>query len=431
MGRLFWKIFFWFCFAQLLLNLGVGWSMKVYYSQLQESDNRIMEARLNALAEAFQNDDTVLVKALVAKSRSDDEPSLFILDGRGRDLLKRPLPHFVKKALRDRDDENSRFRVRKITTPDGKTLKLVALPSPSWHDSFRDTPIWIIFSIGLVIITLVCYGLARYLSAPVQRLSSATRQLAGGDLDVRIGRVKRKDEIADLAMDFDHMADKLQALLNAQKQLLQDISHELRSPLARLQVALALAQRKDNVEAGDYDRIAKDLNRLEELIGEVLTLSRLDTITYDRETVVLDQLITGIVDDCQLEAEAKSCTLQCHCRGELRIEGSPELLRRAVENIVRNAIKFTHPDTLVTVDASTAAGEVIISVQDEGPGIPDESTDTMFDAFVRIDAARPHKPGGYGLGLAIAKKAIELHGGTIVASNNPDKGLTVTIRLPA
>ena len=430
MGRLFWKIFFWFWIALVLLNLAVGWGVRLYYGQIQQSDDRALQSRVDTIAGAFEQGEVRRARQLLENTRQKSKTPIFVVTERGRDFLDRPLPGFILEALRRDNSDHRRIYKREVALPEGSRIQLVAVYRPSWLRSFRQTPVWIALSIVLVISTLVCYWLARYLSSPVQRLSTATRQLAEGDLDVRVGRIKRRDEIADLAVDFDLMADKLQKLLNAQKQLLQDISHELRSPLARLQVALELVRRKNVDQAADYDRIARDLNRLEELIGEVLTLSRLDSVNYPREPVALSELITTIVEDCRVEAAARNCSIRLDSDPDLELDGSPELLRRAVENVLRNAVRFTAPDTEILVSAKKSGDQLLVRVSDRGPGIPDADKNAMFDAFVRIDPARSHKPGGYGLGLAIAKKAIQIHDGEIRAENRADGGLMVSIRLP-
>lgn len=417
--------------ALVLLNLGVGWGVSLYYGQMKEQNARVVQQRVDTIARGFEQGDIQRARRLLEQARHETRTPIFVVDEEGNDFLDRSLPSFVIKALEeDRPDHHRIYRVE-TSLPNGSKLQLLAVYSPSWLRAFRNTPIWIAISIMLVISTLVCYWLARYLSSPIQRLSGATRQLAGGNLDVRVGKIHRGDEIADLAVDFDLMANKIQKLIGSQKQLLQDISHELRSPLARLQVALALVERKRGDKTADYERIGRDLNRLEALIGEVLTLSRLDTVTYNREPVALSELIGAIVEDCRLEAAAKGCRIRLDCDPDLTIEGSSELLRRAVENLLRNAIKFTAPDTAIEIDAKRGAREIVIDVRDRGPGVPVTEIGKMFEAFVRIDQARSHRPGGYGLGLAIARKAIGLHGGSIDAANRAGGGLTVTIRLPA
>ncbi len=431
MGRLFWKIFFWFWVALVLLNLSVGWGVKIYYDQIKEIDDRVLQAKVETIAEAFRSDNRSRARLLLKQAYKEYGTPIFVLNDRGEDFLGRPLPHFLRSEGTNtkHNQRHQSYRVD-VTLPDGKQIKLVALYRPSWLREYRLTPIWLGLVISLIISTLVCYALAKYLASPVQRLSSATRKLAEGNLDVRVGNIQRRDEIADLALDFDRMADKIQQLLGSQRQLLQDISHELRSPLARLQVALALVRRSDNEHQVEYDRIARNLDRLEELIGEVLTLSRLDTVTYTKERFDLAELASAIVRDCQLEVSAKSCTLHTDIAPALMIDGSPELLRRAVENVLRNAIKFSQEGSEVSIVAAAQNHHISIRVNDQGPGIPEESKDSVFEAFVRIDQARQHKPGGYGLGLAIAKKAIELHGGTIAAENRPEGGLSVVMHLP-
>lgn len=429
MGRLFWKIFAWFWLALVLLNLAVGWGVKLYFEQTSTVDGRALQTQVDAIALAFEHGNPKRARTLLREFRAQNALPLFVVDSADTDVLQRPLPPSVRRFLRS-GEASERLYHAQANLPDGHQYRVVALSKPPYRSRLSKAPVALALGITLVVSTLVCYLLAGYLSAPVRRLSTATRQLSEGKLEVRVGNLKRRDEIADLAVDFDRMADKIQQLLYAQKQLLQDISHELRSPLARMQVALALAQRKDTHHQADFDRIGKDLNRLETLIGEVLTLSRLDSVTYPRQEFDLDTLVATIVDDCQMEAGEKACRISSQLTPGLAIDGSPELLRRAIENVLRNAIKFTARESCVDLELRRCGKMARIAVGDRGPGIPEESKGTMFEAFVRIDPARQHKPGGYGLGLAIARKAVELHGGTIVADNREGGGLIVTITLP-
>jgi len=430
MGRLFWKIFFWFLGALLLINLAVIWGVKIYYEQFRESDNKVMETQVQSIALAFENGNFPKVRQFLREIHKQNRTPIFVINDRGHDILTRPLPPRIRRNLQRGSPDNPLIYKIETTLPSGRHFQVVASRAEPWSRGIPNAPVWLGLSIIVVISTLVCYWLAKYLASPVQRLSNATRQLAIGNLNVRVGKTQRRDEIADLSVDFDRMADKIQQLLSSQKQLLQDISHELRSPLARLQVALALIRRDNSDKQTDYDRIAKNLNRLEELIGEVLTLSRLDTVTYALEPINLTELVANIVEDCQLEATAKQCTIITLSNPQLTIEGRPELLRRAIENVLRNAIKFTTPNTEITIELTKNVKQLTFKVNDQGPGIPESSKDSMFEAFVRIDPARQHKPGGYGLGLAIAKKAIELHGGAISAVNRIEGGLSVIINLP-
>lgn len=430
MGRLFWKIFLWFWLALALLNLAVGWGVKIYFEQTGDLDDRALQVQVMAVAVAFEQGDLDRARELLKAVTKENRRPVYVIDKQGHDVLGRPVPRFLTLSAASSNGNNERIYHARVTLPNGISYQVLAPRKPFFRGKFPHPPLWLALSITLVISTLVCYWLAKYLSNPIRLLSNATRQLSTGRLDVRVGRLKRRDELADLARDFDQMADKIQQLLNAQKQLLQDISHELRSPLARLQVALALARRNNFDNQTDYDRLGKDIDRLEVLIGEVLTLSRLDTVSYGKEAVDLSELVSNIVENCRIEASHKGCQIDASVEAGISIFGSGELLHRAVENILRNAIKFTADNTPIGVSLKREKETLVISVSDQGPGIPEGSEETLFEPFVRIDQARQHNTGGYGLGLAIARKAVELHDGHISARNLEQGGLKVTITLP-
>jgi len=241
---------------------------------------------------------------------------------------------------------------------------------------------------------------------------------------------RRRDEIADLGRDFDHMAARLQALVEAQKRLLHDVSHELRSPLARLQVAVGLARQQPERLESALERIERETARLDALVGELLTLSRLEAGVTGAPAGVLDagELLEEIVADARFEAEAAGCRVELQLRGALAVHGRDELLRRALENVIRNAVRYTARDTVVEVSAARDAVELAITVCDRGPGVPEAELDRLFEPFFR--AERGAQRAGYGLGLAIARRAVEAHSGRIRASNRPGGGLCVEIRLP-
>ncbi|MFA5632108.1 MAG: ATP-binding protein [Porticoccaceae bacterium] len=430
MGRLFWKIFLWFWLALALLNLTVGWGVKLYLERTNALDDRALQTQVMAIAMAFEQGNIRKTRHLLREATKENLRPVYVIDHQGQDVLGRSVPRFLLRNL-DNPGDDRRVYQAKVTLPNGTSYQVLAPRRPVLQDHFTAPPLWLALSITLVISTLVCYWLANYLSSPIRLLSNATRQLAKGRLDVRTGKLKRRDELADLARDFDQMADKIQQLLGAQKQLMQDISHELRSPLARLQVALALAMRDGDNRQVYYDRLATDLDRLETLIGQVLTLSRLDTVNYEKEELDFSELVATILDNCRIEATHKGCKLAATLSSGINIHGSPELLHRAVENVVRNAIKFTPHGEQIEVSLSRADGVVRIAVKDRGPGIPEGSAASLFEPFVRLDEARQHKTGGYGLGLAIAKKAVELHNGAIGAHNREGGGLEVSIQLPS
>jgi two-component system sensor histidine kinase CpxA len=293
--------------------------------------------------------------------------------------------------------------------------------------------------VGVFIGALVCLLLARYLTAPLKQLRRATEAYAAGDLSQRVAPLLgyRRDEIVDLTTAFDHMAERLSTLMVSQKQLLIDVSHELRSPLSRVEVALGLArQRAGTHPVPELDRIEREIERLNELIGQLLSLARLESDTQPPapEPVEISELLQTIISDAALEAQARHCTLRLDKRLPAIIQGNAQFLHSALENVVRNAVKYTAEGTTVTLTMNRNSGRpgwIEICVRDRGPGVPEEMLTRLFEPFVRVGAARDRSSGGYGLGLAIAERAVRLHGGEISARNNPEGGLTVTIGLPA
>jgi two-component system, OmpR family, sensor histidine kinase CpxA len=287
---------------------------------------------------------------------------------------------------------------------------------------------------------IVCYFLAWYLTKPIVRLRAATQQLAAGNLTARSGAptTRRRDEVAGLMRDFDAMAERLESLVKAQSRLLNDISHELRSPLARLNVALGLARQRSSTESVDMlDRIELEASRLNELIGRILTLARLEDGEQQvpRTPVPLNELVLNVAEDAEFEAQARHChVLTMIPEGDWGVRGDASLLHSAIENVVRNAIRYTHEGTSVEIQLERAAGangaEAVLRVSDSGPGVPEDSLEKMFEPFYRLDDARGRLTGGVGLGLAIAERAVRFHRGKVAASNRAGGGLVVEIRLP-
>jgi signal transduction histidine kinase len=291
--------------------------------------------------------------------------------------------------------------------------------------------------IALVVSAVICFFLARYLVLPVDQLRRATRQIASGDLNVRVSpKLKgRLDELGLLASDLDMMSERVRNLLESKQQLLRDVSHELRSPLARLQLALSLARRQDNSGVERHlARIACEADRLEELIGRTLRLARLERPAQglDRTPLDISELLTNIVSDVGIEADAHGCYVALETERPLRIVGDPELLRSALENVIRNAVRYAPPGSSVGIDARRVDEQRLeVVVQDSGPGVPQKDLELIFEPFYRVDAARNRAAGGDGLGLAIAARAVAIHGGTIHARNLDSGGLAVHLSLPA
>lgn len=373
--------------------------------------------------------------------------SIFILDSEGREALGQTLPprlqHLLQRKMLglvpSRDDKNiRRMFSQSVTVPDGSTYQLVALFKRPHPLLLLVTPQRLV--IAFLISGLVCFTLARYLASPVHRLRVATQQLSGGDLNIRVGKDvgRRRDEIGGLAKDFDHMAEQLQSLMSAQQQLLRDVSHELRSPLARLQVALGLARQRKGADIKmELDRIEHEAERLNELIVQILSLARMDSTTEFAisDDVDLASLLEDIARDAEFEAHAYNRHVRIIKTESITITANAELLHSAIENVVRNALRYTSENSTVELsfeaDASVQNGGVTISIRDYGPGVPEEALETVFKPFARVDDARQRDSGGHGIGLAIAQQAVRLHKGEITAHNAEGGGLRVDIQLPA
>ncbi|MGC4086271.1 MAG: ATP-binding protein [Vicinamibacterales bacterium] len=282
---------------------------------------------------------------------------------------------------------------------------------------------------------IVCFALARYLASPLREVRDVSYRLAAGDLQARAGPAVgvRRDEIGELVRDFDTMAARIEALVHSQSQLLSDISHELRSPLARLNVALELARRKAGPEArADLDRLEAEAARMNQLIGRVLALARAESPEAARpfEPVEMIDVLSVVTDNAEYEAREQHKRVRFDAEARPSVLGDPELLASAVDNVVRNAVRYTAEGTTVDVRLLEQGGDAVVIVRDRGPGVPPAELERIFTPFHRVDAGRHRDAGGHGLGLAIARRAVALHKGTITAAPADGGGLEVLIRLP-
>lgn len=316
------------------------------------------------------------------------------------------------------------------------------LPEPPPHPPFFGRGQWLRLVVFLAVAGTICYLLARSFSAPLERLRRISRQIAGGDLSARVGASlgEAGNEIGDLARDFDHMAEQMEEMVNNQKRLLRDISHELRSPLARLNLALELARKRFQAEEeGNLDRIGRESERLNNLISQLLSLTRSEAFTIDANTprVALAELVRDVAQDVDFETRHLGKGVVVGEVAEASVPGSPELLRQAIENIIRNGATSTRSGSRVEVclftrkNSSTTNAQAVIRVRDHGPGVPEDKLPHLIEPFFRVAEARDRNTGGTGLGLAIAHHAIRQHGGLLHFRNAPDQdGLIVDIRLP-
>lgn len=497
MGRLFWKLFLWYWLAAVILVVLTAWVThqvaKLDDADRSERSGRLratvkVHRVVHTLSAHIEAGDIAKARGVL---RSHPSP-LFAVDERGQELLNRRLPRRVRALLRvpgkdtrpgrqpgerraraggdpdsrSRPDVDSakgrqrgerrqvRWVVEAIRSPTNDLYVVVAalpkadrarerahrrdaappalrplLGPPRLRDYW-----WVRLAVALVVSGVVCYLLVRYLTGPIRRLSMATRRMSDGDFSTRIGNAsKRRDEIADLATDFDRMAEQLEQLVGSQTRLLQDVAHELRSPLARLRVALELARlRADGLADAEHDRIELETERLSELIGQILELERLNQpIETDRvEAVDLSELVRDVASDASFESLLdEDRTITCEGPDDVKVTGHAGQLRSAIENVVRNACKYTPPGTRIAVRLTLAGDQAVISVADAGPGVPETSIPRLFEPFYRVDDTRTRGTGGHGLGLAIAARIVRRHQGAIEATN-AKPGLTVTITLP-
>jgi two-component system sensor histidine kinase CpxA len=451
MKSLFLRIFLSFWLAQaLFLVLAILVTITLRPTRQISAVEALQSKYLSDAVEAYQTGGTDRARDYLHNLRDTQHVRAFLFNEQGSVMGHSPPPFVAEVAsgkMRTADSPLGRllpfphpqFLRASMNGTDGHRYTLVIELPPGEHTLFGPNGIP---GLGLLIAVLssglVCYFLANYLSSPIVRLRKATQTLAAGDLSARAGGRSSPtgDEMSQLVHDFNVMAGQIENLISAQSRLLKDISHELRSPLARLVVALELARQRSGPEAESaLERIGLESNRMNELIGSLTTIARLESGTSVKKTpVALDELVQEICRDAAFEAQARNCHVECEILDELTVIGDPALLHSAVENVVRNATRYTREGSTVKIRAEKIRTgileEAVIRVSDSGPGVPADSLDKIFRPFYRIDDARGRSTGGVGLGLAITDQAVRLHGGSVKASNLPEGGLWVEIRLP-
>jgi two-component system OmpR family sensor kinase len=444
-NRLFWKFFVASFCALVIAAVGAAFAVSL---QLRTADAHHVVTPENLLVEmAASTLRTAGPQALAEWLRDHQSgagPRLYVLDPRGEELLDRKLSHEQISAARaSAASSNTAVHAKLVATRAGEYLlyapprPLVPLPvreGPDHKGPFFFPSPWLYVIAGTVASVALSALLAWYMARPIGILRSAFGEAADGRLETRVApRIgRRRDEIADLGRDFDRMAEQLQQLMAAQQRLLHDVSHELRSPLARLQAAVGLLRQNPGELEVALARIERESARLDGLVGEVLTLARLDSnaIGGSPDTIDLADLVADIVEDARFEAEADGKSVKIGRLDDAVLVGRTQLLERAIENITRNAIKYTNDDTAVEIELSRTpdCDGAVLTICDRGPGLSSTDFERIFEPFFRAAAAAETR--GFGLGLAIAKRAIDLHGGKIQAANRPGGGLCVTVELP-
>ena len=455
--NLFWKIFMTFGIAMtvtLVVAVFVSFSLVGQAFDQRNIENR--EEIIQQAAEALEEGGLGGLRSwLDANALPVPGVMLMIVDEDGNELLGRELPPRFGPLLNPRPSSRSRgpaprpgsrSRGPVNVRPIQFTPSLVAADGQEYRLLFVRTRITVLGVLAwpatqLAVLALVVLAalatalpLARYLSSPIMRLQNTSRALAAGALETRVGEpfTRRKDEVGTLARDFDTMAERIQELVTAKETLLRDVSHEFRSPLARIRMALALAERKASESSqSDLLRIERETERLDELVGEVMALARLRSQPVVKtEHIALDELVSEIVENARFEYP--KAELRYEARAVPQLQGNRTELTRAIENVIRNALNHagSTEGAAVDVNLQTAAGQIEIRVADRGPGVPEPDLERIFEPFYRVDESRDHQSGGQGIGLAIAASVLELHGGRIVARNRSGGGLEVKLELP-
>ncbi|MFA9440587.1 ATP-binding protein [Uliginosibacterium sp. sgz301328] len=428
MGRLFWRFLLWFWLAQLASVLGVGiamWVRSPSFAQQQGSESTTMRAVTNAL----QAGGVPALARLQDNWRAAGRPLPLVLDRSGRDVLGRPVP----EDLPPPPDWQARMQNVRVGNDE---YRILPRPGPGMRGAHPRAHHWYELPpeplIAGAVVSLIFAGiLAWHYWRPIRSLRTAFRETARGALSVRLGPTlgRRRDEFGELSLEFDIMADKIGNLMDGQRRLLHDVSHELRSPLARMQAAADVLRQRPQEASELADRFDQELMRMDTLIDGLLTLSRLEAGVVDAmdENVSLTGLIAGIVEDARFEAGAAAHGITLRTAPSLVARGNGELLHRALENIVRNAL--LHTTGAVHVSLTQEGHRAVLIVDDEGPGIPLERREAVFAPFYR--QGRADAPRGHGLGLAIARRIFAAHGGDIALLDRPGgTGLRVRVHLP-
>jgi two-component system sensor histidine kinase CpxA len=414
----------------LLLSMGMFFFISRHLEMqfgLGETVHRLLVLQLRQTGEAYETGGRERARALIDEGRKTLGWNYSVLDSAGIDLATGEDRSSLVRLLGGAWD-------RPVSTPEGflfglrsqdhryVMISVISLP-------FDPREIFPYYGLILLTVAALCWPMAWHIYSPLRSLARKLDRFGQGDLAVRAGS-SRRDEIGEIARSFDRMADRIETLLTAERRLLQDVSHELRSPLARLGFAAALLNTEPDREKSS-SRIRREIDRLSALVGSLLEMTRAegDPASRRRHSFRLDALVREVVNDCSVEAAARSCEISIPHADAVILNGDDELLRRAVENVVRNAVRYSPEGAIVEIRVSWTAGTSLITIRDHGGGVPEEQLSRIFQPFFRVDDARNSSTGGIGLGLAIAARAVSLHRGRIEAKNaNP--GLLVTISLP-
>lgn len=443
--RLFWKIFLPFWVAQALL-LGVLY-LRVHYRISSEHpwwiqpERREMPVLASLAAQRFEQQSQAGLSQLLDNLSLANRSRFWLLDGSGRELSGRPLPEQIVRAAAAADRKEGLYSSYEVnvlaahtTTDRGQYVLIAELTPPPLRERIPGDILWTL-KLGTIFSALMCLVIAHYLTKPIERLRDATHELARGNLDIRAGENlgNRHDEIAELVRDFDTMAGELRTQIQSERNLLSGVSHELRSPIARIRLALALARDAGDEERTEMlNRIEQDTIQLDSMLEQILAVARLESGQQKPkfEQLTLNEVVDDVLHDAKFEAAGTGAEITYRPGAEIKVNGDPGLLRSAVENVVRNAIFYSGKEGKIVVFLFSSEREAVISVRDNGPGVPENALPLLFKPFYRVDDSRGTNTGGMGLGLAIVRNAVAMHGGSVSARNVSPHGLEVELRLP-
>lgn len=450
MRSLYWKIFisFWFTTILIIVSTALVTSELARKSSGPAHEKVFMDSNAAAAITTLESNSKQTTLTWLKHAEKMHHMQFFLICANGEIISNISPPSDIKKIAKNFVDDTLDSGLNKfgniivsheILSMSGKAYRLAAITSKPIY--FLTQISWTSLTIRLIIAIffsgLICYFLSRNLTKPLRSLSLAAKSIATGHLDTRVGKFRGhyRDEIAELSSEFDTMAEQLEQLILSKERLLQDISHELRSPLARLQIALELGRKKTNHTAEiEFAKMEEECLRLNALIGEILEYARLNKATYilNKNMVSIPTLVKQVIKDANYEFGQNKNRIHLTTIDQCKLAVDAKLIHRAVENILRNALRYSPDDELVdvTIALNKEAQTLEIIVEDNGPGIPESQLDKIFNPFYRVDKSRTKKTGGYGLGLAIAQQAIRQHHGVITLQNRQPKGLKVSIILP-
>jgi two-component system OmpR family sensor kinase len=469
-GRLFWKFFLAFWAALLIAAGAVAGTLYLYQQNQERRASQIEQGpradfRVGAAASVMIHGGTDALKAFLREEDSPPRTPILAVDAQGHDLLGRIVPptalanaralvkdgpaRAVREVMQGSDRlllfEPARFDSAELREPrtavpegDAAVPKPIGAwqgkPRPATPSASQRPPLGVVVAIGVIASLAFAAALAWYFARPIRALDWALRSATQGKLHVRVRPLigGRRHEIADLGRQFDQMVQQVQAMIGSQRRLFHDVSHELRSPLARMEAAVGLARQSPERVEASLERIERESRRLDALVGEVLTLARLDSGVDDEapQPVDLAVLLATVVDDARFEGERSGVAVSCTAPESVPLQARPDDLLRALDNIVRNALRFAPEGSTVDIAlrVSDDGKRAVLTVDDKGPGLRPEQLDSVFRRFVRADGGASGT--GFGLGLAIAERAIRAHDGTIEARNRPEGGVRFEIVLP-